>query len=192
MGVGGIGRVWAKFLYEDKRVEVVAMVDVDQAAMDKVCRARGYHASICHRSLEAALAATRADALVCVTPPNVRKNAVIAALHAGLDVISEKPMAGKLSDCHAIVETARATGRACVVSQNYRHFPASVRMADLVRDGAIGTVGQIRIDFSLGCDFGAGYRLEMDYPQIVDMANHHFDLLRFITGLEAETVSGVS
>jgi predicted dehydrogenase len=42
----------------------------------------------------------------------------------------------------------------------------------------------------MGVDFGGGFRHDMPYPVIIDMSIHHFDLIRFVTGLDAVKVSG--
>jgi predicted dehydrogenase len=63
-------------------------------------------------------------------------------------------------------------------------------MAELVRRGEIGRIGQVSVQFFNGVDFGGGFRHEMDYPLLVDMSIHHFDLLRFITGLDPVWVRG--
>ncbi|NQZ67408.1 MAG: Gfo/Idh/MocA family oxidoreductase, partial [Lentisphaeria bacterium] len=82
--------------------------------------------------------------------------------------------------------------RTYVVSQNYRYTPDTWTIADLVRQGKIGEVGQVNIDFFLGMDFGGGFRHSMEHPLIVDMSIHHCDLIRFITGLNPVSVSGDS
>jgi predicted dehydrogenase len=111
-------------------------------------------------------------------------------MKAGLNVITEKPMSDNLANCMSILKMSRNTGRTCVVSQNYRYKPETWTLACLIKDGRIGDIGQVKIDFYRGNDFGGGFRHEMDYPLLVDMAIHHFDLVRFVTGLNAVSVRG--
>ena len=192
VGVSGFGRVWGRQLKASDRAEVVALVDVKEEALRAACEAHGYSPAICFPSLRAALKAVQADAAVVATPPAFHRAHAVAAMRAGLHVISEKPMADRMAACRAMVRAARETGRICAVSQNYRYAEAMWTLADVLRSGRLGAVGQAEIAFLKGVDFGGGFRHEMPYPLIVDMAIHHFDLIRFVTGLDALNVSGIS
>jgi predicted dehydrogenase len=192
VGVGGFGSRWAERLAGEREAEVVALVDTSPKALAACREQHGYAEDICFASLQQALDSVRADALVCVVPPAHHRGVACAAMEAGLAVLTEKPMAGSIEDCRAMLECAERTGRICAVSQNYRYEPATWTMAELVRRGEIGAVGQLRVEFFCGHDFGGGFRHRMDYPLLVDMSIHHFDLIRFITGLNALSARGES
>lgn len=192
VGVGGFGKNWLRCLKENPAVEVVAMVDINDKALDDACAATGYSKSICHSSLSAALKSTKADALISTTPPKFHKDDVITGLHAGLHVISEKPMADSIENCKQMLKAANETRKTYVISQNYRYSPVAWTMGQLARSGRLGDIGQARIDFFKGVDFGGGFRHEMAHPLVVDMSIHHFDLIRFITCLDAISVQGVT
>lgn len=189
VGVGGFGGVWANALKNDKRAKVVGLVDISAEALEKVCDKHGHDRSICFPTLEKALKTVEADALVCVTPPRLHRKPVVTALRAGLHVISEKPMAESMTDCKAMLTAAKKTRKHYVVSQNYRYNGIMCAIHDLIRKGCIGTVGQVKIDFFMGVGFG-GFRATMDYPLIIDMSIHHFDLIRFLTGLNPVSARG--
>lgn len=190
VGVGGSGRGWVQRLTDNPSVEVVALVDVNQTALTAARKVGNYGKEICFSTLSEALKSVKADALVCVTPPEYHKQCVVQAMKAGLNVITEKPMSDNLANCMSILKTSRNTGRTCVVSQNYRYKPETWTLACLIESRQIGDIGQVKIDFYMGKDFGGGFRHEMDYPLLVDMAIHHFDLIRFVTGLNAVSVRG--
>lgn len=192
VGIGGFGKGWLKRLCDHPDIEIAALVDTDEERLQSARQAAGTAAESCYGDLAQALRETDADGLLCVVPPEHHRDCCVAAMNAGLDVITEKPMAATLEDCRAMAAAARETGRTCVVSQNYRYKPALWTMARLVRDGDIGAVGQVRIDFFKGHDFGGGFRHEMDNPLLVDMGVHHFDLVRFITGENAVSVEGAA
>ena len=192
VGVGGFGNRWVNCLKDNPQAEVVAMVDVNPAALEKACQVSGRKPEICFPTLDAALAKVQTDAVVVVTPPEYHRAPVVAALEAGLHVISEKPMADSMANCKAMLQAARRTGKTYVVSQNYRYSPATWTMNRLVQEGALGTLGQAKLDFYMGVDFRGGFRHVMDYPLLVDMSIHHFDLIRFITGLDAVEVRGTA
>lgn len=191
-GVGGFGGVWVEVLSKEKRAKVVALVDINPEALEKARVILGCAKDQCYASLSEALKQQPADVLVCVTPPALHRRQVIAGLRAGLHVISEKPMASDLSECREMLKVAKATGKTYAVSQNYRYSPAMQTMARCVRQGLVGDIGQVRVDFWKGVDFHGGFRHAMDYPVLVDMSIHHFDLMRFITGQNAVAVHGSS
>ncbi len=192
IGVGGFGTLWVKVLKANRNVEVVALVDVSETSLQEACNIGGYDPGICFHSLQEALKSVEADAVVSSTPPEFHKNDAITAMRAGMDVLSEKPMADTMDACMSILRAVLETGRAYAVSQNYRYSSAMWTLANVIRSGRLGAVGQVKIDFFKGVDFGGGFRHLMPYPVIVDMSIHHFDLIRFVTGLEALEVSGAS
>lgn len=192
VGVGGFGHVWVDCLKQAPDVDVVGLVDINDEALEKACETGGYPRSICYHSLDDVLGHVQADALVCVTPPELHRDAVVKGLQAGLHVISEKPMAASLADCKAMLAAAKETGMVYAVSQNYRYSPEMWTLAQIIGSDDLGDVGQVKLDFFKGVDFGGGFRHEMEYPLIVDMSIHHFDLMRFITGLNPLRVSGRS
>ena len=192
VGVGGFGRCWVDVLKASKAAKVVGLVDVSDKALEAACQVGGYSKAICFKSLEEALAKVKADAVVSATPPAYHEHDVVTALKAGLHVISEKPMSDSLAACKNMLRTAAKTGRTYTVSQNYRYSPPMWTVSHLVRSGKLGAVGQVKIDFFMGVDFGGGFRHEMEYPLVVDMSIHHFDLIRFLTGLDALQVQGAA
>jgi predicted dehydrogenase len=192
VGVGGFGRRWVDVLKSSPSAKVVGLVDTNPDALEAARQAGDYSPDICFSSLEEALDTVQADALVSATPPAVHRRDVTAALKAGLHCISEKPMAESLADCKAMLRAARKAGRSYTVSQNYRYRPVTWTMAKLIAGGRLGAVGQVKVDFYKGVDFGGGFRHDMDFPLIVDMSIHHFDLMRFITGLDAVNVRGTA
>lgn len=192
VGLGSFGKRWMQQLLYDPRAEPVALVDVSPENLEAAREEAQMASEQCFPTLEKALEKVEAEAVVCVTPPEYHREVVTTAMKAGLHAITEKPMAHNLEDCLAILKTARETGKTCVVSQNYRYAPPTWTLAQMVSAGAIGEVGQAKMDFYLGMDFKGGFRLEMEYPLLIDMAIHHFDLLRFITGLNPVRVSATA
>ena len=191
LGVGGFGRRWLPALNSSPDVEVVALVDVNQEALTAACTNWAFDPGICYPSLTEALENIKAEFLVCVSPPDYHREHAVAAMEAGLHVLCEKPMANNMVDCKAMLAASRETGQTLAISQNYRYRSDTWTMANMVQNGRIGPVGQVKLDFYKGIFFGEdNFRTHMPYPTIIDMSIHHFDLLRFITGLEAVSVRG--
>lgn len=193
VGVGGFGAHWLRMLNEYPGIELVAIVDINSAVLDEAAQVSGVAPQACFTDLEKALAEVPAEALVCVSPPVYHRAHTIAAMKAGLDVICEKPLAIDIEDAVAMARTARESKRIMAVSQNYRYRPVTWTMQKLVAAGEIGELGQISLDFYKGWYFDSkDFRRTMDHVLLSDMGIHHFDLLRFISGMQAVSVKGES
>lgn len=74
----------------------------------------------------------RAEVAVIATPAPQLAAAAAQALHAGLHVLVEKPMATTLADARALAALAQETGRTLAVGFTERHNPAVRRLRELL------------------------------------------------------------
>ena len=86
----------------------------------------------------------------------------------------------------------RGSGRQLLVSQNYRYRPVISRAKQLLADKAAGDFGHGHIDFYIPADFTGTFREKMEFPLLVDMAIHHLDLIRHVTGRNIVKVTTLS
>jgi predicted dehydrogenase len=70
-----------------------------------------------------------------------------------------------------------------MVAQNYRYSRPAQTLKRVLASGELGPVGAVSVSFFRGPHFG-GFREAMPYPLVVDMAIHHFDMLRFFLGAD--------
>jgi predicted dehydrogenase len=193
VGMGGWGRDWAwRIVPGVKAVKLVGCVDVNPKALALTMKQVGLPAECCFTSLDAALETTRPDAVLITTLLPGHVPVVRAALEAGKHVLVEKPFARRVADARRLVQLADERDLVLMVSQNYRFFPAVRAVARLVKDAPLGEVGQVWIDFRRYSPVGPnapGSHHTIEEPLLVDMSIHHFDLLRFILGKEARSVS---
>lgn len=193
VGLGGWGLDWARrVLAGNDEVEVVGLVDVDPKALERARAILPVPEKRCYASVEPALDAVAADAMLITAALPAHAPAARAALEAGLDVLTEKPFATTLAEAREVAELAEVRGRTLMVSQNYRFFPAVRAVAELVRSGDLGAVGGVEIDFRRRSVYsperGRAHRA-YEQPLLSDMSIHHFDLLRLILGGEAREIS---
>jgi predicted dehydrogenase len=190
VGVGGFGDTWLEALQQlDGAARIGALVDRDPAALEAAAARAGVDLRHCFTDLEAALAAGLADMALVVVPPEAHRAVAVECLEAGLPVLVEKPLAGTRADCLALVEAAQRTGRELAVSQNYRYRRPIETARRVLASGRLGALGQGRVEFRLHYDFRGTFREHMEHPLVLDMAVHHFDLIRFVSGLEATRVN---
>jgi predicted dehydrogenase len=189
-GVGRAGRVWATTARSTPGVDLAAIVDTVPESLSSIGDELSIPPAARFPSLAAALAATEADAVLVVTPPWTHAGLAIDALRAGLHVLTEKPLATELADAAAMLDAARATGRTLMVTQNYRTFPPAQAVRQAVAIGDLGELRVIRVTFrrDIRRFLHPGHFLyPMRHPILFDMAIHHIDLIRHITGRDIAT-----
>jgi len=140
------------------------------------------------------------DALYVATPNHLHLTPVAEAAAAGLPVLCEKPMAASLADAEAMVAvTAGQTLFATAFNQ--RHHPAHRAIAELLRDGAIGTITAIRIHYA--CWLGPTWQAAPDCSNdnwradptaagggaVMDLALHGLDLAEMLVSEPLEALS---
>lgn len=185
VGLGGWGKSWAGVARETAGVELVGAVDAAPGARRWAEEDLGLPADDCHGVLEEALAATACDAVLAITPPETHHAVVTEALDAGKHVLVEKPLAATMPEALSLVSRAADAGRVLSVSQNYRFTRPARAARRLVLDGVLGELVSARIvcrrDTRMLFPTG-NFRYLMRHPYVQDMAIHHFDLLRALTG----------
>ncbi|MDE2821174.1 MAG: Gfo/Idh/MocA family oxidoreductase [Chloroflexota bacterium] len=191
VGIGGMGETWLRAVQRSAEVDYAGFVEINDAIARQQAAAYNLDPATIFTSLPAALEKLDADAIIDVTPPQFHKANSILALEAGLPVLSEKPLAGTLEDAQAIVDKARETGLSHMVAQNYRYRPVTQTIKSLLETGELGAVGAVHAEFFKGPHFG-GFREEMPHPLIIDMAIHHFDMMRYFLSSDVQEISARS
>lgn len=186
VGAGGIAGAWFPAFAKEK-VKVVAVVDLARERAEKRIEEFKLADALADDDLEKTLRDRRADFLVDLTVPEAHCAVTCAALRAGLHVVGEKPMASSMAEARRMVRTSEAAGRLYMVSQSRRWDAKHDALQRTVAAGRLGTLTTVNCDFFLGAHFG-GFRDEMESPLVLDMAIHHFDMARMVSGCDPVTV----
>jgi predicted dehydrogenase len=192
-GVGGMGNAWWRGPSgKSPDFDLVAIVDIADAPLNECGDTLGIPPERRFKSLEAALEKVEADAILTVTPPVIHAKHAELAFSRGLHVLTEKPIADNLENARRMVEQAEKAGRILHVAQNYRYTPPVQRLKALLAEKPVGAFGHGHLDFYIGADFTGTFRETMEFPLLVDMAIHHIDLIRCITGRNVRKVTALS
>nr|WP_274636087.1 Gfo/Idh/MocA family oxidoreductase [Microbacterium bovistercoris] len=140
------------------------------------------------------------DIIDVVTPGDSHAEIAIAALEAGKHVLCEKPLANSVAEAEAMVEAAeRAAGRGAkaMVGFTYRRVPAVAFLRDLIAQGVVGTVRQVRAayrqDWLVDPEAPLAWRLQKEHAgsgALGDIGAHIIDMTQFVTGQRVESVTG--
>jgi len=184
VGAGGMGRVWLELLAGSADVELVALVDLDEALAKSALTELGLEGITVAANITAVLAHRSADAVVDVTVPGAHHPVNTEALFAGLPVLCEKPIAPTVSRALSLAAASDASGQLLMTSQSRRYYHS---LADYKRQlGTLGSIGMATTEYSMAPRFG-GFREEMASPLLLDMAIHAFDAARYL--LDTDPVS---
>ncbi|MQA11482.1 MAG: gfo/Idh/MocA family oxidoreductase [Pseudonocardiaceae bacterium] len=133
------------------------------------------------------------------TPGDTHAEIAIAALEAGKHVLCEKPLANTLAEAERMTAAAgRATRRGVrsMVAFNYRRVPALSLARELVADGRLGALRNIRAaylqDWLSDPAAPMSWRLRKERAgsgALGDIGAHIVDATQFVTG---EPITGVS
>lgn len=192
-GAGGFGSHWLEAASSrSPDFDLVALVDISQDSLRAAGEKYGIPSDRHFASLEEALEKVEADAVLTVTPPHVHVQHARLAFAKGLHLMTEKPLADTVENAFEMLTLAREAQRQLVVSQQYRFSPAIQTLRHLLQDGHHGVFGHGHLDFYMPGDFTGTFRESMEYPLLLDMAIHHLDLIRCVTGLNIESVTAHS
>jgi predicted dehydrogenase len=140
------------------------------------------------------------DIIDIVTPGDSHAHIAIAALDAGKHVLCEKPLANTVAEAEAMAaaaERAAARGVFAMLGHTYRRVPAITLARDLVAQGAVGEIQQVRANYLQ--DWLADPRAPLVWRlqkhlagsgALGDIGAHIVDATQFITGMTLESVSG--
>jgi len=192
-GAGGFGDHWLQgHTSQSPDFDLVALVDLSAETLKAAGEKYGIAPEFRFASLEEALDAVEADAVLTVTPPHVHVEHARLAFARGLHLMTEKPLADTVENGLEMLTLAREAGRQLVVSQQYRFSPPVQMLKHLLQDQSRGVFGHGHLDFYIPADFTGTFREKMEFPLLLDMTIHHLDLIRCVTGRNIETVTAFS
>jgi myo-inositol 2-dehydrogenase/D-chiro-inositol 1-dehydrogenase len=131
------------------------------------------------------------EAVVVALPSDQHALAARAALDAGKHVYLEKPLATNLADAEAVVRAWRAADRIGMIGFNYRFNKLYRRARQLIREGFVGDPVAVRSVFAMAAHPLPVWktRRATGGGVLLDLASHHFDLIRFWFDTEIDDVS---
>jgi len=181
VGAGLMGRHWLDVIGQSTDVRLVGLADLDLATAQRAAAGAGFADVAVASSLAELLDRLEADAVVNVTIPESHAEVSTTGLLNGLAVLCEKPVAHTTSAALSMVAAAEVSGRLLMVSQSRRYW----RNLDALRGqvARLHRLGLVECSLFKAPHFG-GFREQMPFPLLVDMAIHQFDLARDLIGSE--------
>ena len=192
VGCGDIARtVHLPVLRALSGVRITALADPDAA------RRAAAHALVpdarVYDSAEALLGDGEVDAVVVAAPTSAHAALAISVLHAGKHLYLEKPIATTVHDARRVLDAWHRARRVGMTGFNYRANPLLEAAHAHLRAGAIGRIVAFRTVFSTNAPDqrpDAWRRTRASGGgALLDLASHHVDLIRWLSGEEIARVS---
>jgi len=147
-GIIGVGDVCelksGPGFYKAPGSELIAVMRRDgEKAKDFANR---HNVGLWYDDADALLANPGINAIYIATPPAQHKDYAIAALNAGKNVYIEKPVTLKAAECDAIIVAEKNSGNKVSVAHYRRYVPCFMKVAELIRAGAIGEPLMVQLD----------------------------------------------
>ena len=139
---------------------------------------------------------------VSVVVPNSGHYAIAKSfLEAGINVICDKPMTVSLAEARDLQRVVRKTGKVFALTHNYTGYPMVKQARFMVKSGLLGKINKVVVEYPQGWMAGfienPGNAIGMwrMNPKIAggsccmgDLGTHAENLVRYITGLEIDTL----
>jgi predicted dehydrogenase len=195
IGVGGRGVLSHNAHQPERGVRLVAGADVRPEYFPEFRRIAGEDVFLTD-DYRRVLDRKDVDAVFITTPDFLHEEHTVAALEAGKAVYLEKPMAITIAGCDRILRTAMRTRSKLYLGHNMRHYPAVLKMKELIDAGTIGHVQAVWcrhfIDYG-GEAYYKDWHAERQFSTglLLQKAAHDIDVIHWLVGSYADSVVGM-
>lgn len=187
IGVGGMGYAHCKIVKALPETELTCVSDVDES----VAKERGEEFGVKYfTDYKELIKSGLCDAVIVATPHWFHPEISIFAFENGLHVLSEKPIAVKVSDADKMIEAAKRSDKVFSIMFQRRTEPLFKKAYEIVKSGALGEIQKsVCID--------PWYRSQTYYDSgtwratwigegggvLINQAPHTIDLFTLLSGL---------
>lgn len=190
IGLGIRGSHWLQFVADHPDCKTVACVDADADALGRAKQRLGADCQY-HSDLAVALEQSDAQAVLIASPSRLHAEQAVAALDAGRTVMIEKPLASSIEEAKSILAASTRNDKRVVVAENYRYWPSERTVREWIREEKLGEISNVTLADRrhMPSNTEGPWLAKIDYPQLGEIAIHHFDSLRAMLLREATAIS---
>ncbi len=174
-------------------VQLVAVTDVNEELGRRRAEELGCDFYADHREM---LADKQPEVSVVLAPQPFHAGIAIDCFEAGSHVLVEKPMAIRLDEADAMIETAERVGRLLTVSFQRRYLPEVRAARRLIENGELGDIQ--RVSTTVYWTRPAAYYEQAPWRSVsavegggllMNQATHNLDLLCYLLGMPERVVA---
>jgi predicted dehydrogenase len=176
VGVGHLGRHHARILATLPGVELVGVVDINEARAAEIAASSGTRPLTDYRGLLG-----KVDAVTLAVPTELHREIAMPFLTAGVHVLVEKPMARSLAEADDMIQMAAKAGAILAVGQTERFNPAVTAARQLLSDPRFIEVHRL----------GTFPERSLDIDVVFDLMIHDVDIVLSLVNAEVESIEAV-
>jgi predicted dehydrogenase len=166
-------------------IEVIAVADV----ADETARRRAAElGAAAYTDFRQMIVEAELDAIDICLPHHLHAEAIVAAAQAGKHILCEKPLCLTVEEADLVQRVVRATGVTLMCAHNQLYLPAVAKAKQLLDDGVLGTVYEVRTTDSFYNDFhpeSMGWRASVVTSgggELMDTGYHPTYLMLYFAG----------
>ncbi|MEW6159634.1 MAG: inositol 2-dehydrogenase [Verrucomicrobiota bacterium] len=186
IGAGRIGKLHAENIATQVRcARLAGVADLNLCLAQEV--AARCRISVATDNPRVLLDDPQVDGVAICSATETHAQLIVEAAAAGKHIFCEKPVDFDLARIHQCLEAVGKAGVKLQIGFNRRFDPSFVKVRDLIASGAIGQPQVVRITSRDPAPPPIDY-IKSSGGLFLDMTIHDFDMVRFLTGSEAEEI----
>ena len=192
LSTANIARSFVRAVQGSSRVSINAVASRDRSKGETFAKELGIPRVFA--GYEALLADREIDAVYNPLPNSLHAAWSIAAVSAGKHVLCEKPLAVSAAEARAMFDAARRHGMRLVEAYPYLAQPQTLKLRELLKDGAIGAPRLVQASFGFTIGDRANIRLNRQLAggSLMDAGVYPVSLIRIIAGRRASRVQAAA
>ncbi len=181
IGCGGIANgKHMPAIKQVKEIELWAFCDLIPERAEKAAKEYGMEGAKCYTDYRSLLEDPSLDAVYVCTPNRSHSEITVAALHAGKNVMCEKPMAINYAEAQKMLQAAKETGKILTIGYQNRYRQDSRYLKQECEAGALGDIyfGRARAIRRRGVPTWGVFinEYEQGGGPLIDIGTHALDL----------------
>jgi predicted dehydrogenase len=142
------------------------------------------------------------DVVAVVTPNHLHYDVASTFLKSGIHVICDKPMTTTLEDAQSLAALVARSGLFFGLTHNYTGYPLVRQAREMVAAGELGELRVVQVEYPQDwlatrvettglkqAEWRTDPRLSGPAGSLGDIGTHAYNLARFVTGLQVETLA---
>ena len=197
IGAGQRGNIYAEYAYSNRKAEISAIVEPNKERRTIAARHYNVKPEMVFDQINDFFALGKVcDAVIIASMDRDHYKEVIPALEIGYDILLEKPISPSPVECLKIQKKANELERKVIVCHVLRYTPFFSSIKDIIDSGELGKIVSIQHNENIG-NFHMAHSFvrgnwrnsALSSPLIMQKSCHDMDILTWLTGSEAKTIS---
>lgn len=182
VGAGAIANPHSDAFAKTNKADLVAVVDINQAAA--VAMAEKHGAKV-FAEVQSLISSGSVDAAIVCTPPNSHGDICCELLKNGIHVLCEKPITVSSVTANRMFDAAEKSGTILTMASKFRFVKDVQKAKELITSGTIGDVILFENMFTCNVDMTKRWNSDREVSGggvLIDNGTHSVDIMRFLLG----------